>query len=244
MLFESVLITDLGADKFTGLWNGTTDWAGADVTKAISDFKKLLTYTNNDRDTFDWTDAEKLVMDGKAGYQLMGDWEAADLDAKKFTDYALLGLPGQRRHLPVAGRLVRAAQGRQERRRHQVLAEDRRLADGPEGVQHQEGLDPGPYRRRRRPTTRPTSRPPWPTGRAVEAGPVLRPRLGLLAGLAGCGELGASASSPPTATSPRCRRPSPRPPRSSPRSKQQFSQQAAAGRLRRGRRHPRPRRRD
>ena len=42
MLFESVLITDLGADKFTGLWNGTTDWTGADVTKAINDFKKLL----------------------------------------------------------------------------------------------------------------------------------------------------------------------------------------------------------
>jgi glucose/mannose transport system substrate-binding protein len=95
MLFESVLISDLGADKFTGLWNGTTKWDSADVTKAIGDYSKLLSYTNKDtRDTFDWTDAEKLIMDGKAGYQLMGDWEAADLDAKKFTDYNYTVFPG------------------------------------------------------------------------------------------------------------------------------------------------------
>jgi glucose/mannose transport system substrate-binding protein len=94
MLFESVLITDLGAEKFTGLWNGATSWDDAGVTKAINDFKQLLTYTNTDRDALDWTDAEKLVMDGKAAYQLMGDWEAADLDAKKFTDYGYFTFPG------------------------------------------------------------------------------------------------------------------------------------------------------
>jgi len=94
MLFESVLISDLGAAKFTGLWNGGTKWDGADVTQAITDYQKLLTYTNTDRDTFDWTDAEKLLMDGKGGYQLMGDWEAADLDAKKFTGYSYSVFPG------------------------------------------------------------------------------------------------------------------------------------------------------
>ncbi|WP_027345255.1 ABC transporter substrate-binding protein [Hamadaea tsunoensis] len=95
MLFESLLITELGADKFKGLWTGTTDWAGADITKAINDYKRLLTYTNKDtRDTYDWTDAEKLLMDGKAGYQLMGDWEAADLDAKGFKDYSFSPFPG------------------------------------------------------------------------------------------------------------------------------------------------------
>jgi glucose/mannose transport system substrate-binding protein len=94
MLLESVLISDLGPDKFTGLWNASTDWKGADVTKGIDDFKRLLGYTNKDRDSLDWTDAEKLVMDGKAGYQLMGDWEAADLDAKGFKDYGYLVFPG------------------------------------------------------------------------------------------------------------------------------------------------------
>jgi glucose/mannose transport system substrate-binding protein len=94
MLFESVLISDLGAAKFTGLWNGTTPWSDPGVDTAITDYARLLTYTNTDRDTFDWTDAEKLIMDGKAGYQLMGDWEAADLDAKSFTDYAYSVFPG------------------------------------------------------------------------------------------------------------------------------------------------------
>ncbi|WP_213450290.1 ABC transporter substrate-binding protein [Rhizomonospora bruguierae] len=94
MLLETVLISDLGPDKFTGLWNGSTDWAGADVTKAIDDFTKLLGYTNKDRDSLDWTDAEKLVMDGKAAYQLMGDWEAADLDTKGFKDYGYAVFPG------------------------------------------------------------------------------------------------------------------------------------------------------
>jgi glucose/mannose transport system substrate-binding protein len=94
MLFEAVLISDLGADKFTGLWSGKTDWSGSDVTQGINDYKKLLGYTNKDRDTFDWTDAEKLVMDGKAGFQLMGDWEAADLDAKGFKEYSYAVFPG------------------------------------------------------------------------------------------------------------------------------------------------------
>jgi glucose/mannose transport system substrate-binding protein len=94
MLFESVLISDLGTDKFTGLWNGTTDWKGADVTAGIADYKKLLTYTNADRDNLDWTDAEALVMQGKAAYSLMGDWMAADMDTKKFTDYGWQAFPG------------------------------------------------------------------------------------------------------------------------------------------------------
>jgi glucose/mannose transport system substrate-binding protein len=94
MLFEAVLISNLGADKFNGLWTGSTQWDGADVTTSINDYKRLLSYTNKDRDTFDWTDAEKLVMDGKAAFQLMGDWEAADLDAKGFKDYSYSVFPG------------------------------------------------------------------------------------------------------------------------------------------------------
>jgi len=78
------------------MYEYSCDWAGADVTKALADYSKLMTYTNKDRDTFDWTDAEKLIMDGKAGYQLMGDWEAADLDAKGFKDYGFAAFPGNK----------------------------------------------------------------------------------------------------------------------------------------------------
>lgn len=94
MLLEAVLITELGPDRFAGLFSGKTDWRGAQVTKAISEFTVLLTYGNLDRDTLDWPQAERLLIDGKAGYQLMGDWEAADLTAKGFPGYGWFTFPG------------------------------------------------------------------------------------------------------------------------------------------------------
>lgn len=94
MLLEAVLITDLGAEDFAGLFTGKTDWAGAPVTKAIGDFTTLLGYGNLDRDTLDWPQAERLLIDGKAGYQLMGDWAAADLTAKGFPGYGWFTFPG------------------------------------------------------------------------------------------------------------------------------------------------------
>ncbi|MEU4214161.1 ABC transporter substrate-binding protein [Actinoplanes sp. NPDC026623] len=94
MLLETVLISDLGPQKFTGLWNGATDWKSAEVAKGIDDYKRLLGYSNQDRDALDWTDAERLIMNGRAAYQLMGDWEAADLDAKGFKDYGYFTFPG------------------------------------------------------------------------------------------------------------------------------------------------------
>lgn len=94
MLLEAVLITDLGPQAFTGLWTGGTSWTSAAVTKAIIDYRTLLRYSNQDRDSLEWTDAEKLVTTGKSGYQLMGDWEAADLDAQGFKDYGYVVFPG------------------------------------------------------------------------------------------------------------------------------------------------------
>src|SRR2546425_1390213 len=43
-LFETILIGTLGADKYKGLWTGTTDWKGADVTQALNTFKTALSY--------------------------------------------------------------------------------------------------------------------------------------------------------------------------------------------------------
>ncbi|TCO38680.1 glucose/mannose transport system substrate-binding protein [Kribbella antiqua] len=83
MLVEAVLLAELGADKFTGLWNGKTDWAGADVTAALEKYKKMLSYTNADREAIDWPDALGYVNKGQAGYTLMGDWVAAQQLADK-----------------------------------------------------------------------------------------------------------------------------------------------------------------
>ncbi|MDD5370977.1 MAG: extracellular solute-binding protein [Anaerolineaceae bacterium] len=76
-LFENVVIGTIGADKWSGLWATppTTDWKGADVKKALANYAKALSYTNSDASTMsDWQPAAKLVADGDAAFNVMGDW--------------------------------------------------------------------------------------------------------------------------------------------------------------------------
>jgi glucose/mannose transport system substrate-binding protein len=75
-LMETVLLGSLGAEKYNGLWDGSTDWAGADVTAALENFKTVLSYTNSDAAALTWQDASKLVESGDAAFNIMGDWAA------------------------------------------------------------------------------------------------------------------------------------------------------------------------
>lgn len=87
-VMEAVLLAELGPDKFTGLWNGQTDMAGADVTAALEKYKKVLSFSNTDREAIDWPDALGYVNKGTAAYTLMGDWVAAQQLADKVADTA------------------------------------------------------------------------------------------------------------------------------------------------------------
>jgi glucose/mannose transport system substrate-binding protein len=76
-LFENIMIGTIGADKWNGLWSSppTTDWGGADVAKGIANFAKALSYTNADASTLpDWQTASKMLADGDAAFNIMGDW--------------------------------------------------------------------------------------------------------------------------------------------------------------------------
>jgi glucose/mannose transport system substrate-binding protein len=88
MILEDVLLAELGPDKFTGLWNGETDFNGADVTAALEKYKKILTFTNVDREAVDWPDALGYLNKGQAAYFAMGDWVAAQQLADKVPDSA------------------------------------------------------------------------------------------------------------------------------------------------------------
>ena len=81
-LLETVLMSSLGADAYNGLWDGSTDWSGSDVTAALEDFERLIGYTNTDRDGLDWPDAAQMVIDGNAAFNVMGDWAAGEFDAQ------------------------------------------------------------------------------------------------------------------------------------------------------------------
>ena len=97
-LFETVLISDLGPDAYSGLWTGETDWASDEVTAALEHYKTLLSFANSDRSGLDWPDAAKYVTDGRAAYTVMGDWTAGafkDQGLENGTDYTWFPVPGQ-----------------------------------------------------------------------------------------------------------------------------------------------------
>jgi len=95
-LLENVLLGELGADKYKGLWNGSTDWAGADVISALDMFKQVMAVS--EVTTQDWQPEAKKVLDGTAAYNVMGDWldAYAGRDQKKTygTEYASVATPG------------------------------------------------------------------------------------------------------------------------------------------------------
>ncbi|MEV1199190.1 ABC transporter substrate-binding protein [Microbispora rosea] len=71
-LLESVLLGSLGTDAYNALWTANADWSNANVTKALENFKTILSYAGSPQD--DWQPAAKQVADGEAAFNIMGDW--------------------------------------------------------------------------------------------------------------------------------------------------------------------------
>jgi glucose/mannose transport system substrate-binding protein len=96
-LLETVLLGSLGADAYNGLWDGSTDWASAEVKAALDNYAKVLTYTNTDSASLSWQDASQLVINGDAAFNVMGDWAEGyfrELGKTPMTDYGWAPTPG------------------------------------------------------------------------------------------------------------------------------------------------------
>jgi glucose/mannose transport system substrate-binding protein len=97
-LLETVLLGELGTDKYTGLWTGKTDWKSPEVVAALNTFKQVLSFSDIKSSAADWQPAFDKVMDGSAVYNVMGDWlDAYAGRAKKLafkTDYDVVASPG------------------------------------------------------------------------------------------------------------------------------------------------------
>ncbi len=96
-LFETVLIADCGAEGYIGLFDGKTPWDDACVKTSVDHLTKLLAFANTPSDGDDWPGATDMVIDGKAAYNLMGDWALAQFDSKEKTynsDYIAFPTPG------------------------------------------------------------------------------------------------------------------------------------------------------
>lgn len=74
MLFENILLAELGPDKYDKLWTGEVKFDDPQVKKSAEIFKKMLGYINKDHSSRAWQDASQLVVDGKAAMNVMGDW--------------------------------------------------------------------------------------------------------------------------------------------------------------------------
>lgn len=96
-LFENVLLANLGADDYAGLFDGSTAWDSDGVKKSTEDMAKLLAFANNASDGDDWVGATGMVIDGNAAYNVMGDWAVGEFNArdqKDGEDYTYFPVPG------------------------------------------------------------------------------------------------------------------------------------------------------
>jgi glucose/mannose transport system substrate-binding protein len=75
-LWENVALAELGAEGYNGLWNGATAWTSPEVVSTFETFGQVLDCTNEDRNALTWQDASRMVSDGTAAFNLMGDWAA------------------------------------------------------------------------------------------------------------------------------------------------------------------------
>jgi glucose/mannose transport system substrate-binding protein len=97
-LLETVLLGELGADAYVGLWNGKTDWRGPAVAHALDTYMKVLAVSDIRSAAADWQPQLDRVTSGSAVYAVMGDWSYAYLANTKGlrwqTQYAVAPSPG------------------------------------------------------------------------------------------------------------------------------------------------------
>ncbi|MDO5035122.1 MAG: ABC transporter substrate-binding protein [Actinomycetaceae bacterium] len=96
-LLESVLMADLGAEAYNGLFDGTTDWASAEVTASLENYAKIIDLADKSYLNEDWEPAMNPVITGDAAYNVMGDWAIAAFDnaeMKYKEDYVAFPVPG------------------------------------------------------------------------------------------------------------------------------------------------------
>jgi glucose/mannose transport system substrate-binding protein len=82
-LLENVLLGELGADAYAGLWDGSTDWESPEVIAALDTYTEVLGHTNIDSAAADWQPALDPLIEGDAAYNVMGDWAVAYFETEQ-----------------------------------------------------------------------------------------------------------------------------------------------------------------
>ena len=82
-LWESVALASLGPDDWDALWSGKLAFDSPAGIKAWQLFGKIMQYTNPDASSLSWQQATDMVVDGRAAFNIMGDWAAGYLSVTK-----------------------------------------------------------------------------------------------------------------------------------------------------------------
>jgi glucose/mannose transport system substrate-binding protein len=104
-LLETVMIGTLGPRGWAALWRpgSASKWSAKNVTNSLNRYNTVLGYTNSDAGSLTWQEAGKLVADGKAVFNVMGDWQdgyfsgtkaGGNLALKPGTGYGWAPVPG------------------------------------------------------------------------------------------------------------------------------------------------------
>ncbi|MEA3239822.1 MAG: ABC transporter substrate-binding protein [Candidatus Bipolaricaulota bacterium] len=97
-LWESVALGVLGPEKWQELWDGTLSFTSPEAVAVWDMFGQILQYTNADAASLSWQQATDMVVDGKAAFNIMGDWAAGylttTLGLTPGVDYAWSASPG------------------------------------------------------------------------------------------------------------------------------------------------------
>jgi glucose/mannose transport system substrate-binding protein len=82
-LWESVALASLGADNWDAVWAGKLAFDSPEGIKAWELFGKVLEFTNQDASSLSWQQATDMVVDGRAAFNVMGDWAAGYMSTTK-----------------------------------------------------------------------------------------------------------------------------------------------------------------
>jgi len=75
-LWESVALDVLGPNKWEDLWSGDLSFASPEALQVWEKLDKILEYVNQDYSSLSWQQATDLIVNGKAAFNVMGDWAA------------------------------------------------------------------------------------------------------------------------------------------------------------------------
>ncbi|HLR65716.1 MAG TPA: ABC transporter substrate-binding protein [Virgibacillus sp.] len=97
MIFENILLAELGPDDYIKLFDGEIPFTDDRVKESAEIFNKMLDYVNDDHSSRNWQDSAQLVADGEAAMLNNGDWAKGyfsnDLDMETNEDFGYFTFP-------------------------------------------------------------------------------------------------------------------------------------------------------